>query len=310
MQPTLEESHSRFMRNVLRLSRALRWRVKGLLGQPRTLLVELRWRLGDEIMAMPVFEAIQRKHRGIVIDVLSNYPDLWEGHPAVRGVNPANPDPDGYLLLRGASRLENRLEAYCARARVPVPTIRPTLHFNDWNAPQLSEIPEGDGPLIALARGASWPSKRWPMERWRDLASQFEGNGCRVVVLGQLGEGIGCGLDLCGATSVREAACVLHRADRFVCCDSGLMHLALAAGTPVVALFGPTDPDFLIRNDPRLTALRSTQSCRGFWNHATAVDEPGVCPDGHACCLDSITVAQVMVATLRLGRDIRPGSRH
>jgi ADP-heptose:LPS heptosyltransferase len=296
MQTTFEERHSRFMRNALRLSRALRWRVKGLLGRPRTLLVELRWRLGDEIMALPFFESLRTQHPGIAVDVLTNYPELFEGNAFVNAVNPSAPDPDSYLLLRGASRSSHRLGAYCARAGVPVPVARPILYFSDWSAPQLSAIPEGDGPLIALALGASWPSKRWPVERWQDLAARLEEEGCRVVVLGQSGEGLDRGVDLCGATSVREAACLLHASDLAVCCDSGLMHLALAAGTPVVALFGPTDPDFLIRNEPRLTALRSTQSCSGFWNHAAHVGEPGACPEGHACCLDSISVDQAMAA--------------
>jgi len=296
MQPTFEERHSRFVRRALRLSRALRWRVKGLLGQPRSLLVELNWRLGDEIMALPVFEALQRLYSRVNIDVLTNYPELFEGNNQIRTVNPQHPDPDGYLLLRGASRLANRLDAYCAQAGAPVPLARPKLYYNDWFAKQLSAIPEGDGPVIALAPGASWPSKRWPVERWHDLAARLEGAGCRVVVLGQAGEALGCGVDLCGATSVREAACVLHAADLTICCDSGLMHLALAADTPVVALFGPTDPDFLIRNEPRLTALRSTQSCSGFWNHAAQVGAPGACPEGHACCLESISVEQVLAA--------------
>lgn len=296
MQTTFEDRHSRFTRNVLRLMRALRWRFKGLLGRPRTLLVELNWRLGDEIMALPVFEAFQAHYPDVTIDVISNYPDLFVQHPAVRAVNPSTSDPDGYILLRGASRLENRLEAYCARAGVRVPATRPTLSFNNWIAPQLAAIPHSNGPLIALAPGASWPSKRWPVTRWRDLAAQLESNGCRVVVLGREGEGLGYGLDLCGATTVREAACVLHAADQAVCCDSGLMHLALATGTRTVALFGPTDPDFLVRNEPLLTALRSTQSCSGFWNHAARVGEPGVCPEDHYCCLDSISVEQVMAA--------------
>lgn len=296
MQPTFEDGHSRFKRRALRLTRAVRWRAKKFLGSPRRLLVEINWRLGDEIMALPVFEALQARYPGVAIDVLSNYPELFEHYPAVRAVNPPHPDPDGYLLLRGASRLEKRLDAYCARAEAPAPTTRPTLHFSDWSATQLSAIPKGDGPLLVLAPGASWPSKRWPVERWRTLAMQLEAEGCRVVVVGQQSEGIGGGLDLCGATSVREAACVLHAADLAVCCDSGLMHLALAAGTRAVALFGPTDPDFLVRGEPLLTALRSTQTCSGFWNHAEHVGEPGVCPEGHACCLDSITVEQVLEA--------------
>ena len=121
-------------------------------------------------------------------------------------------------------------------------------------------------------------------------------------MLGARGEGLERGIDLAGQTDVREAACLLHASDVAVCCDSGLMHLALAAGTPAVALFGPTDPAILIRNEPRLTALCSTQSCHGFWNHAENVGEPGVCPEGHACCLDSVTVDAVARAVeTRLG---------
>lgn len=302
MQPTFEERHSRFTRNTLRLSRAIRWHAKGLLGRPRTLLVELNWRLGDEIMAIPVLEALQGQYPDVAIAVLSNYPELWEGSPVVQAINP--PDPDRYLLLRGASRLENRLEAYCARAGISVPESRPRLHFRDWNAPALSELPAGNGPLVALAPGASWPSKRWPADRWQALATALVAMGHRVVVLGNADEGLEFGANLCGKTSIREAACVLHAAALAVCCDSGLMHLALAAGTRTVALFGPTDPDFIVRGEPLLTALRGTQSCSGFWNHAAQVGEPGVCPEGHACCLESISVDQVLdaiIASTRAG---------
>jgi ADP-heptose:LPS heptosyltransferase len=147
--------------------------------------------------------------------------------------------------------------------------------------------------VIALAPGASWPSKRWLPERWRELATGLEQSGARLLVLGQTGEGLPVGTDLTGKTSVRDAACLLHGADLLVCCDSGLMHLALAAETPVVALFGPTDPAILIRDEPLFTPLCSTASCRGFWNHAAEVGAPGVCPEGHENCLESITVAMV-----------------
>jgi len=296
MIPDYEAQFGPVSRRLRRVLRGVRWTLKGSLGRERHLLVELNWRLGDEVMALPVLDALLRHHGGVRITVLTNYPDLFRDHPFVRVLSAPPADVDRYILLRGAPRREYRLGAYCAQARVPLTAARPALHYADWTVPAHLEIPEGDSPLIAVAPGASWPSKRWLDERWRALIDRLAAGGCRVVVLGQKGEGVPGGLDLTGKTSIRDAACVLHRADLLVCCDSGLMHLALAADTPVVALFGPTDPEILIRGEPRFTALCSAASCRGFWNHAETVGEPGVCPEGHDCCLTTITVDDVLAA--------------
>ena len=50
------------------------------------MLVELRWRLGDELMAFPVIEALGKRYSGTRIEVLTNFPALFEGFP---GVHPA-----------------------------------------------------------------------------------------------------------------------------------------------------------------------------------------------------------------------------
>ena len=297
-----EEQFGPLQRRVQRVLRWLRWHEKGCFSKQRNLLVELNWRLGDEIMALPVLDALHRKYPDANIYVLTNYPDLFSTHPQVRVATKFFGSVDRYVLLRGASRRAYRLAAYCNRARVSLPSTRPTLHNADWNVPPHLRVPDGDGPLVALAPGASWKSKRWLSERWEGLAELLQARGCRLVVLGLAGEGLSCGVDLTGQTNLLEAACVLHSADLLVCCDSGLMHLSLASGTPVVALFGPTDPEILIQNDERFTPICSTQSCSGYWNHAETVGEPGVCPEGHDCCLDTITVEQVAGKVLdRLG---------
>jgi ADP-heptose:LPS heptosyltransferase len=93
---------------------------------------------------------------------------------------------------------------------------------------------------------------------------------------------------------VRDAACILHAARLFVCCDSGLMHLALAAGTPTLALFGPTEPTILIRDDPNFSAIKSEAPCQGCWNVSQDMQEPGVCPLERAKCLESIQTIQML----------------
>lgn len=300
MPEGFEEGLGGLGRVCTRCLRGFRWGLKTLCGLNRHVLVELRWRLGDEIMALPIFESLRAKYPADTLDVITNYPDLFENHPFVDRVNPARPKCNRFLLLRGAPRNVWRIEHVARLAGTPVPVSRPHLYFQEWATPQLARIPGGTGPLIALAPGASWPTKRWHAERWRDLRRVLVESGCRVVELGQGGESVGAGgVSFVGETSVREAACVLHHADLLVCCDSGLMHLALAAATPVVALFGPTDPGILIRDEPNFHGLQSTQECAGYWNRAEGDPGPGVCPWRHACCLDSISVEEVLGAIAR-----------
>jgi len=109
-----------------------------------------------------------------------------------------------------------------------------------------------DTPFLALGPTANWPGKVWPADRFVALARALTGPGgalagARVAVLGGPGEtadAIAAALpgahDLVGRTTPLEAAAVLARAALFVGNDSGLMHLAAAAGAPTVGLFGPS----------------------------------------------------------------------
>lgn len=293
-EETYEDQFGRVSRRARRMMRAVRWPVKRVAGLPRGILVELRWRLGDEIMALPVFESLRAKYPSDHIAVLTNFPELFEGHPFVDSVNAVPSGVDRYLLLRGAPREVYRLQHYCRVAGVEMPVSRPHLYFQDWATPLLKGLKEGTGPLVAVAPGTTWPTKHWRMDRWQELCRRVQARGARVVELGRDTEAVGVGLNLIDRTSVRDAGCVLHQCDVLISCDSGLMHLALAANTPVVGLFGPTEPDILIRNEPNFYPIRSTLECRGYWNTAEMAPDMNVCPWKHECCLDSITVDHVM----------------
>ncbi len=264
------------------------------LGLGPRILVEINWRLGDEIMALPIYEALKKRHPAAQVDVLCNYPELLDDNPHVDVVNPSEPSVDRYYLLRGAPRDAYRLLHYARQADVPVPDVRPALYYKNWDSPLLDELPPGDGPVVAVAAGATWETKRWPRERWRALCDRIAESGSRLMVLGQgEDESLGIGTDYVGRTSVREAATLLHHADVLVSNDSGLMHLGLAAGTPVVALFGPTDPGILIRDNAGLQVLGNERECRGCWNGSQTMQEPGLCPLDVDSCMGSIAVERV-----------------
>jgi heptosyltransferase-3 len=83
------------------------------------------------------------------------------------------------------------------------------------------------------------PRKNWPMERFRELASQLERDLPVYWCSGPEDP------PLKGAVRIDnlyELACWLARADLYAGNDSGVTHLAAAVGTPVLAIFGPTDP--------------------------------------------------------------------
>jgi heptosyltransferase-2 len=104
---------------------------------------------------------------------------------------------------------------------------------------------------LAVAPGARHASKQWPTERYVELCTEFtRSNPGRVVVFGGPGEealgrtlrealGDRC-IDLTGTLSLQEVAACLSRCELLLCNDSGLLHLAEAVGTPVLALYGPT----------------------------------------------------------------------
>jgi ADP-heptose:LPS heptosyltransferase len=278
-------------RRVLRFYRPLRRAARLAVGKPCGVLVDIRWRLGDEIMALPIYEALWAKYSNCRITALCNYPELLEGNPFVDAVNSVVRDPDVYVNLRGAPSGEYRLKHYACRAGTSVPSERPRLYFENWSA----RLPEGlDEPFVAVCAGASWPTKRWLPERWRSVCSALKDLGYGVVELGAGDEErIGAEFSLVGRTNVREAACLLRAAELLICCDSGLMHLALASGTRALALFGPTEPSILIRNDPRLVPVMAERDCQGCWNRGS-VASPGTCPMERTSCLDVITAETIV----------------
>ena len=68
-------------------------------------------------------------------------------------------------------------------------------------------------------------------------------------------------VNLGGRTTLRELACLYRQAALVITTDSGPMHLAAAVGTPVVALFGPTDPARTGPYGPGHRIIRSRLSC-------------------------------------------------
>lgn len=159
-------------------------------------------------------------------------------------------------------------------------------------------VPDG---FVALAPGSVWATKRWPY--YRDLAARLDGpiviiGGPEDAAEGQAiaGAAPGRAVNAAGALPLAVSAALLERARVLVTNDSAPLHLATAAGTPIVAIFGPTVPAFGF--GPRGTSDRVVEegslSCRPCSHHG-----PMVCPLGHHRCMREIGVERVIRAATR-----------
>jgi heptosyltransferase-2 len=150
--------------------------------------------------------------------------------------------------------------------------------------------------LVGLAPGSVWATKRWPY--YPELAQRLAPHA-RVVVLGSaadapLAQAIvrasPSAIDATGQLSLLASAELVGRCGVLVTNDSAPMHLASAMGTPTVALFGPTVPDFGFGPlAPRASVVgHDALPCRPCDRHG-----PQRCPLGHHHCMRELTPALV-----------------
>jgi heptosyltransferase II len=165
------------------------------------------------------------------------------------------------------------------------------------------------GPrFIAVAPGSIWATKRWPY--YQELVARLEypsvlvGGQEDARLAGALAAGSAQAVSAAGALTLRESAALIRRAAVLVTNDSAPLHLATAVGTPVVAIFGPTVPEFGFgpRRSADLTLGLDDLPCRPCSKHG-----PPQCPLGHHRCMRDLSVDQVLqaIATIARAEDSR-----
>ncbi len=190
---------------------------------------------------------------------------------------------------------------------------QPYIHLLDeerqWAKELLdsSFIKGNESPIIGLNPGATYgPSKRWPAERFAELALRVinELNG-KVVIFGGTSE-----IDIAnevvkkfetqnsklktnllmmvGRTNLRELAALISECDVFITNDSGPMHMASALFVPTVAIFGSTDPSNTSPFGEGHRVITRNLPCSPCLERE--------CPDGHLRCMTDITVDEVFSA--------------
>jgi ADP-heptose:LPS heptosyltransferase len=258
----------------------------------KTVLVLRALHLGDLLVAVPALRALRRACPGhrIVLATAQELAPLvgWTGavDELLPTADPAQlrwdrPPPDLGVNLHGTGPQSHRaLDALAPRRRIG-------LRAEGWDGPSWDEIaarhphererwcalleehgipadpadlrlapPVHPGPAAPtlVHPGARFGAKRWPADRFADVAAALERPDRPVLVTGSADEyalagrvattaGLPDSRVLAGRTDLRELCCLVAGAALVVSGDTGIAHLAAAFGTPSVTLFGPVGPE-------------------------------------------------------------------
>ncbi len=194
------------------------------------------------------------------------------------------------LALAGAIIPTQIIPAPMAEARVEFP-VDPDAES------KIAGLVADVSDFAILNPGAGWGAKRWPVERYGQVARELARDGlCSLVNSGPGEEELAAAVEAAGEGAARKISCsvseliaLTRRARLLIGGDTGPMHLAAALKIPVVAIFGPTNP---ARNGPFGTRSIVLRSASSMTDHTRRREpEPG---------LLEITVGEVVAATRRL----------
>jgi len=149
----------------------------------------------------------------------------------------------------------------------------------------------------AIMPGCDDPNRRWPTERFSDVARQLADKGFRIVLLGGPGEEtVGAEvaaaakertLNLVGKLGLKTMAAVLQLCSVAITNNTGPMHIAAAAGVPIVALFAPVHVE-------RYRPWAAKETVRVLFTENSSLTGGG--PDAIRMALQDINVEQVIAA--------------
>ncbi len=196
----------------------------------------------------------------------------WSGAPVIYGSAQPREAPASMwythpVIPRGRHVIDQNLSI--AEAVIGRKLVAPAVEFpNDAGAAARIASQISTGKFAIMNPGAGWGAKRWPAERYGQVARALAQCGVRSIInygpgeeeLAREAEAASAGGAKALRFTITELIALTRRARLFIGGDTGPMHLAAALGVPVAAIFGPTDP---ARNGPygtRSIVLRNPAS--------------------------------------------------
>ena len=253
-------------------------RLLWLTRQRRCILITRHGGIGDVLCSLPAVEALNRQHPGLpvvfvtskdyakmvelsgVVDLV--VPNRTRGlswlqrnwlRPAVQAVlelpderKPPMPCSRRHLSVEFASQLD-----------VTVAQTHPQFEPAPSDLQKVAALLEHDGltgkQMIIIHTGPTWPVREWSQQHWEALVSEFQKQGLTPLQIGSSkanAHGVNSpptsipgSLDWRDRLSLTELFALIKSASLFIGIDSGPLHLAAIAGSPMIGIFGPVAPE-------------------------------------------------------------------
>jgi len=175
---------------------------------------------------------------------------------------------------------------------IPIPEFIPSPDDVE-KAEELLQIHRVNNYISVSPFTAFGTAKEWGVENFEKLALLLQGKGIQMVILGSKkehgraerikGKNV---VNLCGKTTLGMAAYISEKALVFVGNDSGLTHLAAAAGANTIAIFGSTSPTWTAPLGSRVTILYKPPPCSPC--------EKRTCALKNKICMNAITPEEIL----------------
>ena len=196
---------------------------------------------------------------------------------------------DRCLAMAGALGADvSRIDFGFPRAGAPDPQVAALLQEGGWAA---------DAPFAVIHPLSRRQNKCWPAARFRAVAERLISDRCALIFIGSDGERDDIAallapmkrpaINAAGRLTLSALLLLLQRATLYIGNDSGPMHMAAAVGVPVVALFGPTDPQKVGPYGAEHVVIRKGIDCSACSRHRCLRDN---------ACMTAISVEDVFQA--------------
>jgi ADP-heptose:LPS heptosyltransferase len=206
------------------------------------------------------------------------------------------PDPARFLEWRAREHEVTRFLRLLEHLGIPGKGTQLEFPLADVDRRECESFGLGDEPYAVVHPGSQLPSRRWPAQRFAEVADALAADGMRVVLTGVGAEiplvqetkafMLQPALDLAGRTTLGGLAALLSRARLLVSNDTGVSHIAAAMQTPSVVIACGSDPQRWAPLDRELhRVLWRDVECRPCAHRE--------CPIGHPCAL-GIPARQVL----------------